>query len=148
MFNRLTMIPAALTLAALAACGPTPAQRVADETPAGLEGLWRIESIGGIKTENPMSTYMRFNGLVMEANLGCNTFTAPFSMDGNVITIGSPSGIVQSCGGTAGKQETNGLNLMKYSMGMVAQTQHSVVMSGPAGQSFLIQRTEMPAARR
>lgn len=134
---------AAATL--LAACEPVPPQSPANGLP--LEGDWRVASIGGIATVDPNATRVSFTDSAVSGVLGCNQFSGTYTMAGNVITI-SPLAVTQmACGGKLDRQEQRGLDLMGQSMGVVARSANQMVLSGPAGQSFLLEKQAAPARK-
>lgn len=144
-----TRLPLALTAIAattlLAACEPVPPQTPANGLP--LEGHWRVASIGGIATVDPNATMMSFTETDVSGILGCNQFSATYTTDGNVITISPIVATKMACGGKPGRQEQRGFDLMTKSMGVVARSANQMVLSGPAGQSFLLEKAPQISAQ-
>lgn len=147
MLKPLTLILSASTLL-LAACDdrapPTTAQVVRPvidaNHPVGLAGTsWRIATIGGTRVEDASATRISFTNDTVVGSFGCNQWTAPYEVAGNLLHVGMPSGSQYDCPGKTDFQERDGVRRIQMPMQVVQNGANTVTLSGREGQNFVLE---------
>jgi len=130
-----------LALVALAACEPAPNTGTGPDAPLNLAGTsWRVQSIAGVKVADPSQTSMTFDGSSVSGTFGCNRFNGPYSMSGNLLTVGPAATTRMACMGEAARHEQNGLRQLSMPLQVVRNGPDMLVLSGREGQSFVLSR--------
>lgn len=68
--------------------------------PANLAGTtWRLDSINGVKVQEPEKTEISFDGQKMAATTGCNRMSGSYTVNGAIITFSPVAATKMACPG-------------------------------------------------
>lgn len=129
-------LPAALTVATLAACAPAPAPVPTSQQ--NLIGAWNLLSIGGSPVSRNSSPRIAFTPTAVQGNFGCSDFTGTYIVTGDVIQV-TLTDVQSNCTGPIRHQDKRGLDRIQQPMTLIADPTQAI-LSGPSGQSFMMVR--------
>jgi heat shock protein HslJ len=110
--------------------------------PASLnETGWTINAIGGVAAATNVKTEVRFADGNVSGTAGCNRFSAPYAVEGNVLSVGAIAATKMMCPEAQMAQESKFLSLL----GSVKLTKRfsvsgDMILTSEAGDHVMLKR--------
>lgn len=139
MMNRTRWAGVAALAAAVAIAGCSSG--TAATTPPSLDGTtWRVIEIAGQPTFGSNPPTVTFGNGRIRGDSGCNTFSAPITLEFPTIDVGSINSTLRLCEGDVGDTETQFMRALIGATAVSFDETGNLVLSSGAGDVHFVSR--------
>jgi len=132
MMTRTRWVGGAALVAALALAGCSSGD-AATPQPSILGTTWRVVEIAGQPTYGSNPPTISFRDGRLRGDSGCNTFTAPVTLDQSTIDVGSINSTLRLCEGDVGTTETDFMRALIGATSVRFDDSGGLVLEGDGG---------------